>query len=292
MATLNNEEAAPGKKVVCVTGASGFIASWLVKFLLLRGYFVRGTVRDPNDSSKTEHLLKLEGAKERLSLIKANLSEEGSFESAVEGCDGVFHTASPVSLSAKDPQGELIEPAVKGTLNVLKSCAKSPSVKRVVLTSSMAAVSCNGKPLTSDVIVDETWFSDPEVCKQYSQEWSGYVLSKTLAEEAAWKFAKENNIDMVTINPTMVIGPLLQPTINTSAGAVLILLNGAKTFPNNAFGWVNVKDVANVHIQAFENPSANGRYCLAESVKHYSEVVNTLHQLYPTLQLPHNSFAC
>ncbi|KAK4278708.1 hypothetical protein QN277_016517 [Acacia crassicarpa] len=287
MATLNNEEAAIGKKVVCVTGASGFIASWLVKLLLLRGYSVRGTVRDPNDSSKTEHLLKLEGAKERLSLIKANLLEEGSFESAVEGCDGVFHTASPVSLSTKDPQGELIEPAVKGTLNVLKLCAKSPTVKRVVLTSSMAAVLCNGKPLTSDVIADETWFSDPDVCKQYSQDWSGYVLSKTLAEEAAWKFAKENNIDMVTINPAMVIGPLLQPTMNTSAGAVLILLNGAKTFPNNAFGWVNVKDVANVHIQAFENPSANGRYCLAESVKHYSEIVDTLHQLYPTLQLPH-----
>ncbi|KAI9078272.1 hypothetical protein K1719_039774 [Acacia pycnantha] len=287
MASLNNEAAATGKKVVCVTGASGFIASWLVKLLLLRGYSVRGTVRDPNDSSKTEHLLKLEGAKERLSLFKANLLEEGSFESAIEGCDGVFHTASPVFRAIKDPQAELVEPAVKGTLNVLKSCAKSPSVKRVILTSSMAAVSCNGKPLTSDVIVDETWFSDPDVCKQYSQEGSGYQLSKTLAEEAAGKVAKENNIDMVTINPARVIGPLLQPTINSSTGQVLKLLNGTNTTPNDVVGWVNVKDVANVHIQAFENPSANGRYCLAESVKHNSEVVNTLNQLYPTLQLPH-----
>ncbi|XP_054799886.1 phenylacetaldehyde reductase-like [Prosopis cineraria] len=253
----NGEESSGKGKVVCVTGASGFIASWLVKLLLLRGYSVRATVRDPNDPSKTEHLLKLEGAKERLNLIKANLLEEGSFDSAVEGCHGVFHTASPVLLGVNDPQTELIEPAVKGTLNVLKSCAKSPSVKRVILTSSLAAVLCNGKPLNPDVIVDETWFSDPDICKEYG-EWSGYALSKTLAEEAAWKFAKENNIDLVALNPSMVIGPLLQPALNTSVQAILILLNGAETFPNSSFGWINVKDVANAHIQAFEIPSASG----------------------------------
>ncbi|XP_054799919.1 phenylacetaldehyde reductase-like [Prosopis cineraria] len=282
----NGEESSGKGKVVCVTGASGFIASWLVKLLLLRGYSVRATVRDPDDPSKTEHLLKLEGAKERLNLIKANLLEEGSFDSAVEGCHGVFHTASPVLLGVNDPQTELIEPAVKGTLNVLKSCTKSPSVKRVVLTSSMAAVLCNEKPLTPDVMVDETWFSDPDICKEYG-EWAGYLLSKTLAEEAAWKFAKENNIDLVTINPPYVIGPLLQPTLNISTTTISILFNGAHTFPNQSSPWVNVKDVANAHIQAFEIPSANGRYCLAESVKHYSEVIKILHELYPTLQLPH-----
>ncbi|MBA0713142.1 hypothetical protein Golax_012186 [Gossypium laxum] len=94
-----------------------------------------------------------------------------------------------------------------------------------------------------------------------------------MAEDAAWKFSKEKGVDMVAINPGMVIGPLLQPTLNTSAAAVLSLIKGVQTFPNATFGWVNVKDVANAHIQAFEIPSASGSYCLVERVAHYSEVV-------------------
>ncbi|XP_028790053.1 tetraketide alpha-pyrone reductase 1 isoform X2 [Neltuma alba] len=204
-------------KVVCVTGASGYIASWLVKFLLLRGYTVKGTVRDPNDPRKVDHLLKLDGAKERLRLIKADLLEEGSFDQAVEGCEGVFHTASPCFTDSIDPQTELIDPAVKGTLNVLKSCAKSSNVKRLVLTSSTSAVVFNGKPLSADVLVDETWFSSPDVCRDIKR-W--YGLSKTLAEEAAWKFAKENTVDLIALNPTYVIGPLLQPLLNESSAII------------------------------------------------------------------------
>ncbi|KAK0603348.1 hypothetical protein LWI29_003982 [Acer saccharum] len=270
-------------KVVCVTGGSGYIATWIVKLLLARGYTVKATVRDPNNPQKTEHLRALDGASERLQLFKANLLEEGSFDSVVDGCDGVFHTASPFYHDVKDPQAELIDPAVNGTLNVLNACAKIPSIKRVVLTSSIAAVAFNGKPRTPDVTVDETWFTDPEICKQ-SKLW--YVVSKTLAEDAAWKVAKEKGLDMVTINPAMVIGPLLQPTLNTSAAAILCLLKGAQTFPNSSFGWVNVKDVANAHIQAFEVPSASGRHCLVERVAHYSEIVKILHELYPDFNLP------
>ncbi|XP_019097333.1 PREDICTED: cinnamoyl-CoA reductase 1-like isoform X2 [Camelina sativa] len=261
-------------KVVCVTGASGYIASWLVKFLLSRGYTVKASVRDPSDPKKTQHLVSLEGAKERLHLFKADLLVEGSFDSAIDGCHGVFHTASPCYTDVKDPQG---------TLNVLNSCAKASSIKRVVVTSSMAAVNYNGKPCTPDVTVDETWFSDPEHCEA-SKMW--YVLSKTLAEDAAWKLAKEKGLEIVTINPAMVIGPLLQPTLNTSAAAILNLINGAKTFPNVSFGWVYVKDVANAHIQAFEVPSANGRYCMVERVAHFSDVVSILHELYPNVPLP------
>ncbi|CAN1263928.1 Phenylacetaldehyde reductase [Linum perenne] len=259
-------------KTVCVTGASGYIASWIVKLLLSSGYTVKASVRDPNDPKKTEHLRSLEGASDRLVLFKANLLEEGSFDSGVEGCVAVFHTASPFYHDVKDPQLELIDPAVKGTLNVLSSCAKTPSIKRVVLTSSIAAVAYNGKPRTPEVVLDETWL------------W--YVVSKTLAEEAAWKFAKEKGMDLVSINPAMVIGPLLQPTLNTSAAAVLSIMKGAQTFPNTTFGWVHVKDVAEAHIKAFEIPSANGRYCMVETVAHYSEVVNTLKGLYPDVQLP------
>ncbi|GMN26251.1 hypothetical protein TIFTF001_001238 [Ficus carica] len=103
-------------------------------------------------------------SKDRLQLFKANLLEEGSFDSAVDGCEGVFHTASPVYSHANDPEAELLEPALKGTLNVLKSCAKSPSVRLVVLTSSAAAVLINGKPLTPDVVgVFRLWLFVPRV---------------------------------------------------------------------------------------------------------------------------------
>ncbi|KAJ9698029.1 hypothetical protein PVL29_007238 [Vitis rotundifolia] len=269
--------------VVCVTGASGYIASWLVKLLLQRDYTVKASVRYPNDPKKTEHLLSLDGAKERLHLFKANLLEEGSFDSIVEGCVGVFHTASPFFHGVTDPQAEMIDPALKGTLNVLSSCAKTPTVKRVVVTSSIAAVVYSGKPRTPEVVVDETWFSNQDICEELKL-W--YVLSKTLAEETAWKFAKEKGMDIVTINPAMVIGPLLQPTLNTSAAAILNLINGAQTFPNFTMGWVHVKDVAEAHIQAFEIPSANGRYCLAERTVHYSEIVKILKDLFPDFQLP------
>ncbi|CAN1787793.1 Phenylacetaldehyde reductase [Linum perenne] len=266
-------------KVVCVTGASGYIASWLVKLLLQRGYTVKATVRDPNNPKKTQHLLALDGAKERLNLFKADLLDEGSFDNVVEGCEGVFHTASPFYLNATDPQAELVDPAVKGTLNVLRSCAKVPSIKRVVITSSMAAVAFNGRTLAPDVVVDETWFSDADL-------W--YMLAKTLAEELAWKFSKENGIDIVTLNPGLVIGPLLQPTLNTSAESILNLVKdaGAEKYPNTTYRWVDVRDVAYAHIYALENPSASGRYCLVGAVVHASEAVNILHDLFPDLIIP------
>ncbi|XP_042014546.1 phenylacetaldehyde reductase-like isoform X1 [Salvia splendens] len=270
-------------KTVCVTGASGYVASWLVKLLLRRGYTVNASVRDTNNPKKTQHLLELDGAKERLNLIKADLLEEGSFDAVVDGCDGVFHTASPFFIGTNDPQADLIDPALKGTLNVLGSCARTPSIKRVVLTSSIAAVFANGRPRTPEVVVDETWWSDPDFCKTM-QQW--YMLSKTLAEDAAWKFVKEKGIDMVAINPSMVIGPLLQPTLNTSSTSILNLINGAETYQNAVVGWVDVRDVANAHILAFEDPAANGRYCTVGRVAHYSELVKILQELDPTLHLP------
>ncbi|XP_031273711.1 cinnamoyl-CoA reductase 1-like [Pistacia vera] len=268
-------------KVVCVTGASGYIASWLVKLLLEHGYTVKATVRDPDDL-KIKHLHELEGAKERLHLFKANLLEEGSFDSAVDGCEGVFHTASPAFLSNYDPQSELIDPALKGTLTVLRSSAKVKSVKRVVITSSMATVAFNGKPLTPDLVVDETWFSDPAFCKE-SKYW--YHLSKTLAEEAAWKFAKENGIDLVTLHPGLVIGPFLQSTVNFSTKVILDIINGAQTYPG-PYRLVDVRDVAYAHMQAFEVSTANGRYLLVGNVTHFSEVLKLLHENYPTFHLP------
>ncbi|KAG8497207.1 hypothetical protein CXB51_008462 [Gossypium anomalum] len=270
------------EKLVCVTGASGYIASWLVNLLLQHGYTVNATVRDPYDRKKTEHLLALDGANERLHLFKAELLEEGSFDSAVEGCIGVFHTASPCYFGPKDPEAELVEPAVKGTLNVLGSCAKVPSIKRVIITSSLAAVMLTGKPLADDVVVDEKWFSDPVVCEKL-KVW--YMLSKTSAEKAAWKFPEEKGMDMVTINPDTVLGPLLQPTLNTSMEPIAKLV-GAETFRNATCRLADVRDVANAHILAFENPLACGRYCVAGKPTHSCEILKILRELYPHLNIP------
>ncbi|CAI0455024.1 unnamed protein product [Linum tenue] len=242
---------------VCVTGATGFIASWLVKLLLHRGYTVKASVRDPSDEKKTAHLLGLEGAAERLQLFKADLLAEGSFDSAMEGCVAVFHTASPVSFSAADPQ-------------------------RVIVTSSVASIFYTGKPVSPDSVADETWFSDPDHCKEL-KVW--YQLSKTLAELAAWNFAKENGIDMVTIHPGFVIGPFFQPTMCSSVSMILNLVNGNKTYPNFHYWVVDVRDVAEAHIKAFENPLACGRYCLVESSVSFCHVLGILQEFYPTLPL-------
>ncbi|CAN1339236.1 Phenylacetaldehyde reductase [Linum perenne] len=270
------------ERVVCVTGGSGYIASWIIKLLLERGYTVKTTVRDPTDSNKTQHLLSLDGAAERLQLYKADLTEDGCFDSAIHGCQGVFHTASPCFFQTTNPQADLIEPAVKGTLSVLKSCAKVPSVKRVVLTASMASVICNGRPLSPDVVVDETWFSDPQFCER-NQHW--YMLSKTLAEEAAWKFAKESGIDLVTINPGFVIGPFLQKSLNFTVEEVLRIMNGNREFPGESYRFVDVRDVASSHVLAFEIPTASGRYCVVGRMAHYTEVLEILQEQYPSLQM-------
>ncbi|XP_047327138.1 phenylacetaldehyde reductase-like [Impatiens glandulifera] len=265
-------------KTVCVTGASGFIASWLVKHLLRRGYTVNATVRDLSDPLKTKHLVELDGAKERLKLFKANLTEDCSFDEAIEGCHGVFHVASPCTFTTKkDPYAEIVEPAVKGTINVLNSCAKTPSVRRVILTSSITAVSFTTRR-SSEGVLDETWFSDPEHCKK-NKLW--YQLSKTLAEEAAWKFVKEKGIDMVVINSSAVIGSMFNSSLNLTCVIVLNLMNGLQLY-KDLIGWINVKDVADAHIQAFEISSANGRYCLSERELRLSDVANELVKLYPS----------
>ncbi|KAK8621307.1 hypothetical protein V6N13_067744 [Hibiscus sabdariffa] len=211
-------------KVVCVTGASGYIASWLVNFLLQRGYTVKATVRDPSDPKKSEHLLALDGAKERLHLFKAELLDEGAFDSVVDGCVGVFHTASPLYLNIKDPQAEMVDPALKGTLNVLRSCAKVPSIKRVVLTSSIGAVVFNGRPLGPDIVVDETWFSDPNYCEK----------------------SKKGTLESFVCQCFFCLSAL--PTVNTSVDQILKLINGPETYPNTTYRLIDVRDVANAHV--------------------------------------------
>ncbi|CAI0472925.1 unnamed protein product [Linum tenue] len=145
-------------QTVCVTGAGGFIASWIVKLLLARGYSVRGTVRNLEDP-KNEHLRELEGAKERLTLWEADLLDYNSLGRAISGCHGVFHAACPIT---DDPE-QMLRPAVDGTKNVI-TAASAAKVRRVVFTSSVGAVYMDANRST-DVVMDESYWSDLEYCK-------------------------------------------------------------------------------------------------------------------------------
>ncbi|TKY48200.1 Tetraketide alpha-pyrone reductase 1 [Spatholobus suberectus] len=192
-----------GRGRVCVTGASGFLASWLIKRLLLSGYHVIGTVRDLGNQKKYEYLWSLEGATDRLQLVQADLMEESSFDNAIVGCKGVFHVASPVLNNISDPKLEILEPAVQGTLNVLRSCRKNPAIGRVVLTSSSSTLRLRDD-FDPNIPMDESSWSSLEYCEKL-QAW--YASSKTQAEKVAWEYCKEHGINLVTVLPSFIIGP-------------------------------------------------------------------------------------
>ncbi|KAK3004918.1 hypothetical protein RJ639_019688 [Escallonia herrerae] len=276
-------------QVACVTGAGGFIASWIVKLLLERGYTVRGTVRNPDDQ-KNAHLRELEGAKERLTLCRADLLDYESLREAINGCDGVFHTASPMTDDPTDHgdgimfglKEQMVEPAVIGTKNVIVAAAEA-KVRRVVFTSSIGAVYMDPHR-SPDAVVDESCWSDLVFCKN-TKNW--YCYGKAVAEQAAWEEAKERGVDMVAINPVLVLGPLLQPTVNASIIHILKYLTGsAKTYANSVQAYVHVKDVALAHILLFETLSASGRYLCAESMLHRGEVVEILTKFFPEYPIP------
>ncbi|CAO2141420.1 unnamed protein product [Urochloa humidicola] len=242
--------AAP-RGLVCVTGGSGFIGSWLVRLLLDRGYAVRATVKNIQDEGETEHLQALDGAASRLRLLQMDLLDPATVRAAVEGAIGVFHLASPVTLQIpQDPEKELPEPAVKGTLNVLRA-ARDSGFGRVVLMSSKAAMSPNPDWPADKVIDEDSWADVEPLTKR--QLW--YSVSKTLAEKAAWDFAaREEGLQLVVINPGMVLGPFLTPSVNASLHWFLQLLEGQKTELDLYMGSVDVRDVAHSLIALYENP--------------------------------------
>ncbi|CAN7061710.1 hypothetical protein IGI04_016537 [Brassica rapa subsp. trilocularis] len=273
--------AAKGK--VCVTGAGGFLASWVVDLLLSKDYFVHGTVRDP-DNEKYSHLKKLEKAGDKLKLVKADLLDYPSLQSAIAGCIGVFHVASPVpSSSVPNPEVEVMSPAVDGTLNVLKACVEA-NVKRVVYVSSAAALMMNPN-WSKDRVIDESCWSDLEFCKR-TENW--YCASKTQAESEAFEFAKRTGISLVSICPTMVFGPVLQQhTVNASTLALAKLLKeGFESRENQVRLIVDVRDVAQALLLVYEKPEAEGRYiCTAHKAKE-KDVVEKLKSLYPNYNYP------
>ena len=270
---------------VCVTGASGFIASHLVKQLLDKGYHVKATVR--SDASKYPYLTSLAGADKRLELVKANLLDNGVFDSIVADCDAVLHTASPYIVNVKDPQKDLVDPAVKGTLNVLSSCAKSSSVKRVVLTSSMAAIT--DEPQDGKIFSEADWNTKSDLKR------NPYYYSKTLAERSAWDFVESSKpgFDLVVINPFMVIGPSLSPGLNESNKIFSDMLSGKyPAIMALIWGIVDVRDVAKAHVLAMETAGASGRYLVSNEAMKMQDVVAYLNQQgYGNYKLPKVSLA-
>ncbi|PRP83489.1 hypothetical protein PROFUN_04363 [Planoprotostelium fungivorum] len=271
-------------ELVCVTGASGFVASHLVALLLREGYRVRATVRSIKDAKKTAHLRRLPGASERLELVECDLMKEGSFDRAVLQCSGVFHTASPFFFAKgnEDPERTLVRPAVQGTTNVLASCLKAgETLKRVVLTSSVAAVS--GATNVEGTIDESQWNTTSTLEK------GAYLLSKTLAERAAWDFIEKNkpHWSLVVVNPVMVIGPGLnrfesKEEVNTSSGIILSMIDGSMPqIPSGGLSFVDVRDVALGHLRAYERKEAEGRYLLSESTETYETVADRLKKQFP-----------
>lgn len=276
-------------KPVLVTGANGYVASWLVKKLLDEGLTVHAAVRNPNNEKKIAHLNKLaKGSKGTLKFFSGDLMKLGSYKEGMEGCELVYHTASPFTSNYKDAQKELIDPAANGTANVLNSAKEVESVKRVVVTSSCAAiytdcidsVNAPGGQLTEAV-----WNTTASV------DYQPYSYSKTLAEQKAWEIEKtQDRFDVVTINMCLVLGPPLNAGAPSESMDLLKMFGDGQMkmgAPKIGMGIVDVRDVAESHFRAGFTPEAKGRYITAAHNSNFLEMGRALATKYgDTFPLP------
>ena len=243
--------------LILVTGASGFVATHIIQQLLQTGYRVRGTVRSLKNDQKVKPLYELcPESNDKLELVECDLLDEQCWPAAVKDCTHVLHTASPFPASNPKNEDELIKPAVDGTLFVLKACQEAGTVKRVVLTSSMAAIAYRPNP-DGRVLTEDDWsdLDDPSVYP--------YIKSKTLAEKAAWDFVNsiegEKKIELATINPTYIMGPVLCGSTGTSMELpIRLLTRDMPMLPDIYFGICDVRDVAKAHIKAMTIPESVG----------------------------------
>jgi dihydroflavonol-4-reductase len=266
---------------VLVSGANGFIASHLVQQLLQAGHHVRGSVRNPNKQDSVAHLWALPHARERLELVAADLNDPQAFDTHVMGMDAVLHTASPYVLNVKDAQRDLVDPAVNGTRALLAACAAAPSVKRVVLTSSVAAIT--DEP-DGRVLTEADWNTRSSLTR------NPYYFSKAEAERAAWQFmqTQARHFDLVVINPFLVIGPSMTTAINTSNQVLVDMMTGKyPVLMSLVLGLVDVRDVALAHVQALTRAHARGRYLCANEARSMRQVADLLRrQKYEGARLP------
>lgn len=263
---------------VLVTGATGYVAGSVVKRLLEQGHEVHAAVRDPNRTNHLAYLRELEADTQgTLRFFASDLLINGSYADAMNGCEFVFHTASPFVLKPKDAQRDLIEPAKQGTINVLNQASKTPSVKRVVLTSSYLATIGDNADLKDNgktAVTEDDWNTTSSLTHQ------PYAYSKTIAEREAWRIAKaQDQWDLVTINPAFVLGPAINPSATSeSFNFIKDFASGklASGIPNIGMVFVDVREVTEAHLQAAFRPEAGGRYLVSSHNGFISELVEIL----------------
>src|SRR5580704_11759998 len=277
---------------VLVTGGSGFIGCHCILQLLAAGYQVRTTVRNLKRETDVRAMLKAGGAEpgDRLSFIAADLEHDAGWSEAVAECEYVLHVASPLPASLPKHEDELIVPAREGTLRVLRA-SRDAGVKRVVLTSSFAAIGYGHQPQAAPF--DETSWTDVN-----GEGVSPYAKSKTLAERAAWDFiaSQSGNLELSVVNPVGVFGPALGPDYSTSILIVEKLMDGSMPgCPRVQFGVVDVRDVADLHLRVMTHPGAKGERFLAcagdfmfilEIAKVLKQHLGPAAKRVPTRQLP------
>jgi nucleoside-diphosphate-sugar epimerase len=245
---------------ILVTGGSGFIGSHAIVQLLGAGHRVRATLRSLKRENDVRAMLKEGGAAagDSLSFFAADLENDAGWPQAVAGCDFVLHVASPFPANVPEHDDELIVPAREGALRVLRA-SRDAGVKRVVLTSSFAAIGYGHKPQSAP-------FNETDWTEIAGNDVTAYVKSKTLAERAAWDFiAKEGGaLELSVVNPVAVFGPILGPDLSTSILLLQRLMTGAVPgCPQITFGVVDVRDVADLHVRAMTHPAAKGERFLA-----------------------------
>lgn len=264
---------------VLVTGASGFVAQHLILQLLAKGHSVRGTLRSLKRADEVRGVLaKFDPRAKEIEFVEADLSSDAGWAEAVKGCEFVQHIASPFPAIHPKDEMELIRPARDGALRVLKA-AKAAGVKRVVMTSSMAAIAY-GHGNDRAEVSDETMWSNPE-----GPDNTPYTKSKTIAERAAWDYVngEGKGLELVAINPTGIMGPALSKDVSTSLEIPIRLLDGKTPgLPRLGFSFVDVRDVAECHVKAMELPEAAGqRFLATEGFLWFSEAAAILRKKFP-----------
>jgi len=270
-------------KIVLVTGATGFIGGHVIETLYKRGYKVRATVRSTKEPKRTEYLKQL---CPNLELLEADLLKEGSFDGHAKGCDYVLHIASPVNVGVGDPQTTLIDPAVKGTLNILEACKKSGTVKRLVITSSAAALRCYNDDNGPEYVYDEKDWNKKSTITE-----NPYGFAKTIAEKSAWEYISKpenkSTFDLVTILPSVCVGPIHNIAVTTeSVKFIKDLFITYPAPPAICLGFVDVRDVALAHVLALEIHEAGGnRYVVSNKTLFFVEVSKMLIPHFPEYNL-------
>lgn len=273
---------------VMVTGATGYVAGRIIERLLQAGATVHAAVRDPSSAKKLEHLDAIAGdTPGTIEYFAADLLENGSYDAAMAGCRIVFHTASPFINVVADPQRDLVDPALDGTRNVLEGANRTPSVERVVLTSSCAAIYGD----TADRPKDPGGaFTEDDWNETSSLQHQPYSYSKTVAEKEAWAIARaQDRWDLVVINPSLVVGPGINPRATSESFNILASFGNGKAkmgVPDLYIGMVDVRDVAQAHLAAAYTPGAKGRHITSGHDAGFMEIARILAKKFPQYPLP------